>query len=121
MEGVNVTKYKTIATSTDGKKFGGSPGTKEGIPLKVDLLYKQGEEKHRMTTELHNLKIGPQDPQLFELPADYTKFDMAGMMGERNGLQCQKSQGTEARQILPNPESPASAPDDKSDVDEAKT
>ena len=82
MEGVNVTKYKTIATSTDGKKFGGfSWRTKEGIPLKVDLLYKQGEEKHRMTTELHNLKIGPQDPQLFEIPADYTKFDMAGMMG----------------------------------------
>ena len=75
-------KYKTIATSTDGKKFGGfSWRTKEGIPLKVDLLYKQGEEKHRMTTELHNLKIGPQDPQLFEIPADYTKFDMAGMMG----------------------------------------
>ena len=32
MEGVNVTKYKTIATSTDGKKFGGfSWRTKEGI------------------------------------------------------------------------------------------
>lgn len=103
MEGVNVTKYKTIATSTDGKKFGGfSWRTKEGIPLKVDLLYKQGEEKHRMTTELHNLKIGPQDPQLFEIPADYTKFDMAGMMGEKEWA-CQKSQGTEARQILPIP------------------
>ena len=57
-----------------------------------------------MTTELHNLKIGPQDPQLFEIPADYTKFDMAGMMGGKGmGMPCQKSQGTEARPILPIP------------------
>ena len=122
MEGVNVTKYKTIATSTDGKKFGGfSWRTKEGIPLKVDLLYKQGEEKHRMTTELHNLKIGPQDPQLFEIPADYTKFDMAGMMGGKGmGMPLPKEPRDRGQANLPNPESPASAPDDKSDVDKAK-
>ena len=122
MEGVNVTKYKTIATSTDGKKFGGfSWRTKEGIPLKVDLLYKQGEEKHRMTTELHNLKIGPQDPQLFEIPADYTKFDMAGMMGGKGmGMPLPKEPRDRGQANPPNPESPASAPDDKSDVDKAK-
>ena len=64
MDGVKVTKYKTIATSTDGKKYGGfSWRTKEGIPIKTDLLYKEGNEKHRMMTELRNVKIGKQDPQ----------------------------------------------------------
>ena len=79
---MKVTKYKTIATSTDGKKFGGfSWRTKEGINLKQDLLYKEGNEKKRMLTELSNVKIGKQDPKLFEIPDGFTKFDMGGMMG----------------------------------------
>jgi Domain of unknown function (DUF4412) len=82
MNGVKVTKYKTIATSTDGKKYGGfSWRTKEGISIKSDLLYKEGNEKKRMMTELKNLKISRQDPQLFDVPKDFTKIDMAGMMG----------------------------------------
>lgn len=86
LEGVKVTKYKTIATSTDGKKYGGfSWRTKEGIAVKQDLIYKEGNEKHRMTTELKNLKIGKQDPKLFEVPEGFTKFDMAGMMGGMMG------------------------------------
>ena len=82
LNGVKVTKYKTIATSTDGKKYGGfSWRTKEGINLKQDLLYKEGNEKKRMLIELSNLKIGKQDPALFEIPEGFTKFDMGGMMG----------------------------------------
>lgn len=86
LEGVKVTKYKTIATSTDGKKYGGfSWRTKEGIAVKQDLLYKEGNEKHRITTELKNLKVGKQNPKLFEIPEGFTKFDMAGMMGGMMG------------------------------------
>lgn len=82
LNGMKVTKFKTIATSTDGKKYGGfSWRTKEGINLKQDLLYKEGNDKKRMLTELTNLKIGTQDPKLFEIPDGFTKFDMAGMMG----------------------------------------
>ena len=82
LNGMKVTKYKTIATSTDGKKFGGfSWRTKEGINLKQDLLYKEGNDKKRMLTELSNVKIGRQDPKLFEIPDGFTKFDMGGMMG----------------------------------------
>lgn len=82
LNGMKVTKYKTIATSTDGKKYGGfSWRTKEGINLKQDLLYKEGNEKRRMLTELNNLKIGKQDPKLFEIPDGFTKLDMGGMMG----------------------------------------
>jgi hypothetical protein len=86
LNGVKVTKYKTIATSTEGKKYGGfSWRTKEGINLKQDLLYKEGNEKKRMLTELNNLKIGKQDPKLFEIPDGFTKFDMGGMMGMTGG------------------------------------
>ena len=82
LNGMKVTKYKTIATSTDGKKFGGfSWRTKEGINLKQDLLYKEGNDKKRMLTELSNVKIGKQDPRLFEIPDGFTKLDMGGMMG----------------------------------------
>lgn len=82
LNGVKVTKYKTIATSTDGKKFGGfSWRTKEGINVKQDLLYKEGNDKKRMMTELSNLRIGRQDPKLFEIPDGFTKLDMGGMMG----------------------------------------
>jgi hypothetical protein len=82
LNGVRVTKYKTIATSTDGKKYGGfSWRTREGINLKQDLLYKEGKTTKRMLTELSNLKIEQQDPQLFEIPNDFTKFDMAGLGG----------------------------------------
>ncbi|GKS58722.1 hypothetical protein YTPLAS18_22490 [Nitrospira sp.] len=82
MDGIKVTKYKTIATSTDGKKYGGfSWRTKEGINLKQDLLYKEGNDKKRMLIELSNVKIGKQDAKLFEIPDEYIKFDMSGMMG----------------------------------------
>lgn len=91
LNGMKVTKYKTIATSTDGKKYGGfSWRTKEGISIKSDLLYKEGNEKNRMMTELKNVKIGKQDPKLFEVPEGFTKFDMAGMMG---GMMGQKGMG----------------------------
>jgi hypothetical protein len=88
LNGMKVTKYKTIATSTDGKKYGGfSWRTKEGISIKSDLLYKEGNEKKRMMTELKNVKVGRQDPKLFEVPEGFTKFDMAGMMGGMMGRQ----------------------------------
>jgi len=81
LNGMKVTKYKTVATSTDGKKYGGfSWRTKEGINLKQDLLYKEGTDKKRMLTELSNVKIGTQDQKLFEIPEGFTKFDMGGMM-----------------------------------------
>ena len=86
LNGMKVTKYKTIATSTDGKKYGGfSWRTKEGISIKSDLLYKEGNEKKRLMTELKNVKVGKQDPKLFEVPEGFTKFDMAGMMGGMMG------------------------------------
>ena len=88
LNGIRVTKYKTIAISTDGKKYGGfSWRTREGISIKQDLLYKEGNNKKRMLIELTNVQIGRQDPRLFEIPEGFTKLDMGGMMGGMMGRQ----------------------------------
>lgn len=124
LDGMKVTKYKTIATSADGKKFGGlSWRTKEGIPLKMDLLFKEGNEKKRMMTELKNVKMGKQDASLFEIPQGFTKFDMAGMMGGMMGGAGMGREGMGRRQMSPPPSDPSSESmppvTDKSDVEKA--
>lgn len=82
INGVKTTKYKVVATGKDGKKFGGFFWTtKDGITMKMDMLYKEGNRKDRVAIELSNLKIEKQDPKLFEIPAGYTKNDMGAMMG----------------------------------------
>jgi hypothetical protein len=133
LNGMKTTKYKTIATSTDGKKYGGfSWRTKEGISIKQDLLYKEGNDKKRMMTELKNVMIGRQDPALFEIPEGFTKFGMAGMMGNMMGRPDMGDQGTPPNMRKPGtrpqvvtpqetppvqePEPPA---DDKSDIEKA--
>ena len=138
---MKVAKYKTIATSTDGKKYGGfSWRTKEGISIKSDLLYKEGNEKKRMMTELKNVKIGKQDSKLFEIPEGYTKFDMAGMMGgmmggrmgregmeqppmdrpsSRNRPTVHQSGGPVPQENVPVVPEPEPAADDRSDVQKA--
>jgi hypothetical protein len=102
LNGVKVTKYKTIATSTDGKKYGGfSWRTKEGINLKQDLLYKEGNEKKRMLTELTNVHVGRQDPTLFEIPEGFTKFDMGAMM---SGAMGREGMGQRGMPATPRPQ-----------------
>jgi hypothetical protein len=74
VEGVATTKYKLLMK--DGTAGGFMWFTAEGIMLKMDGVQKDGKDSSRMTITLKNLQIGPQDPQLFEVPSDYTK--MAG-------------------------------------------
>ena len=132
LNGVRVTKYKTIATSTDGKKYGGfSWRTNQGISIKSDLLYKEGNEKKRMMTELKNVKIGKQDPKLFEVPEGFTKFDVAGMMGGMMGREGMGQRGMPARpqsrkpgmtmppEDVPAPPEPETSSDDRSDLQKA--
>ena len=137
LNGMKVTKYKTIATSTDGKKYGGfSWRTKEGISIKSDLLYKEGNEKNRMMMELKNVKIGKQDPKLFEVPEGFTKFDMAGMMGgmmgkkgmgqppmdrpsSRNRPTVHQPSTNAPHENVPTTPEPGPPADDKSDIEKA--
>ena len=102
LNGMTVKKYKTIATSTDGKKYGGlSWRTNEGISIKQDLLYKEGNVTKRMMTELKNVQIGRQDPKLFEIPEGFMKFDMGGMMG---GMMGREGMGQRGMPTSPRPQ-----------------
>ena len=82
VNGIKTTKSKVIMTKKDGSKFGGFFWTtKDGITVKMDLLSKEGDKKMRMSQELTNLKVGKQDPKLFEIPPGYEKNDMGAMRG----------------------------------------
>jgi hypothetical protein len=59
--------------------------TPDGILVKSDLIAVDKGSKIRMKSELTNLKVGHQDPALFEIPADYKTMDMGAMMGGAMG------------------------------------
>lgn len=115
LNGMQVTKHKTIATSTDGKKYGGFTWqTADGITIKQDLLYKEGKKTKRMLTELSNLEIGRQDPKLFEIPAGFTKFSMGGMMQGAMGREGMDQRGIPgARPHTGRPPVTMPSPDDE--------
>ena len=80
VNGVSTTKSKIIMTGPKGKKMGGFMWvTKENIVVKMDAIAIDKKQKHRFRTELTNLKVGKQDPKLFEVPAGYQKMSIPGM------------------------------------------
>ncbi len=81
--GQSTTQYKMIMK--DGTAGGFIWVTKDGIPVKMDAVSRDGKEKTRMTMTLTNLKIGPQDPSLFEVPGGYTAMPDFGGMGNMMG------------------------------------
>lgn len=78
--GLPTTKFKTIARRKGSQdKFGGfSWETAEGVVVKMDLLSVEEGKKERFKLELKNLEVGPQAPELFELPSGYQKMAMTG-------------------------------------------
>jgi hypothetical protein len=81
VNGVDTKKLKVIVTTERGKMGGFFWKTSDGILVKSDLVAMEKGKKMRMKTELSNLKIGHQDPALFEIPAGYAAMDFGGMMG----------------------------------------
>ena len=80
VNGVSTTKSKIIMTGPKGEKMGGFMWTtRENIVVKMDAIAIDKKQKHRYKTELTNLKVGKQDPKLFEVPAGYEKMSIPGM------------------------------------------
>lgn len=80
VNGVSTTKSKIIMTGAKGEKMGGFMWTtKDNIVVKMDAIAIDKKQKHRFKTELTNLKVGKQDPKLFEVPAGYQKMSIPGM------------------------------------------
>lgn len=81
VNGIKATKTKVIMTGRKGEKMGGFLWTTgDGIVVKTDIIAVDKKSKERIKSELKNLKVGRQDPSIFEIPADYSKMDM-GMGG----------------------------------------
>jgi len=82
VNGIKATKSKVVMTDSKGNKMGGFMWrTEDGIAVKTDVLAMGGGSKMRMKSELTNLKVGRQDPALFEIPAGYAPMSMGAMMG----------------------------------------
>jgi hypothetical protein len=85
LNGLVTTKYKVIMTGKDGSKMGGFWWmSDEGVLVKMDVISVIKGEKTRMKRELTNIQVGPQSPDLFEIPAGYTSMSMglaSGMLG----------------------------------------
>ena len=81
INGVNCEKSKIVMTKQDdGTKMGGFWWmTKDNIVMKMDMLAIDKGNKMRMKLELNNLKVGKQNPTLFEIPAGYSKMSMPNM------------------------------------------
>lgn len=82
IDGHKVDKYKSVFEDAEGNKGGGYYWiTKDNIPLKMDMVFKDGEEKHRVKMQLKELEVAPQADSLFEIPEGYSAIpDMGGML-----------------------------------------
>lgn len=82
IDGYKTKKSKLVMTDPKGNKFGGFIWTtSEGIQIKMDTIAMANGSKMRFKKELKDLKIGKQDPALFEIPAGYTQMSMPGLGG----------------------------------------
>lgn len=86
VEGVRTTKSKVVMTGPDGENFDGFLWTTpDGITMKIDAVARGKGEKARMKMTMKNLKIGKQDPALFEIPVGYRKMAMGDPFDGRAG------------------------------------
>ncbi|MBI5885064.1 MAG: DUF4412 domain-containing protein [Deltaproteobacteria bacterium] len=84
--GVKTEKYRMSAVGKDGKRFEGYLWlTLEDIMVRIEAVSKGKDRTERVNMELRNLRIGPVDRSLFEVPAGYTK--MQGLGNDLGGLQ----------------------------------
>lgn len=83
VNGIKATKYKTVAVDKDGNRLEGfSWRSTEGILVKNDMKTTGGGRSMTVKTELSDLKVGSQNPALFEVPEGFNKFAMPSGMGK---------------------------------------
>ncbi len=75
VNGIATTKYDVDEEKPQGRAIGSLWLSQEGIPMKCDA--RLATDKGKVSTirwELRHVKIGTQDPALFEIPRDYAKL-----------------------------------------------
>lgn len=75
--GYETTKYRVTAKDKDSSTGEGFAWlTKQNIPVKLEGTFGVEGKTAKFWIEEKNIKIGKQDPSLFEIPPGYTKFEM---------------------------------------------
>jgi hypothetical protein len=75
VNGIATTKYEVDEETPQGRAVGSLWLSEEGIPVKCDARLATGKGKvSTIRWELHHVKIGAQDPALFEIPRGYAKL-----------------------------------------------
>jgi len=94
VEGMKTTKSKINVKDSSGTTFQGFMWTtKDGITMKMNTVTVGKTQPFQIKMHLKNVKIGKQDPNLFEIPEGYIKMEMSfplgghgfGMEGTKNG------------------------------------
>ena len=99
VNGVKTTKYKVIMIGSNGHKMGGFFWlTKDDIVVRMDAISVDKQGKERIKIDLKNLKVGAQDPALFEVPAGYSSGmpglgSMMGSGGDEGAAQGSQDEG----------------------------
>lgn len=74
------TKFKTRFADNEGKGVGMIWVTDTGVPIKLDMIYSTSNMKgERITMQFTELNLRPQDPAVFEPPANLKLLDMSNM------------------------------------------
>ena len=106
VNGIPATVSEVEATCPDGSGFSGKVWTtRDGIMVKMDAVSKgAGKEKgQRLVMEVKNLKIGTQNPALFELPEGYSKLSMPTGMPSLQDYQPKETKKEPPAQAQPQP------------------
>lgn len=81
IEGIPTTKYRLGPAAAAGGPDASAQGhvwlTADGIPIRIEQSGSQGGRPIGVMVTLKNLRIGRQDPALFEVPAGYRKVVLA--------------------------------------------
>jgi hypothetical protein len=82
VNGLDTTKYKTVMNSPEGFRLEGFMWVStQGIVVKMEASSSSAEHGGHMRMELSGIRLGKQDPKLFEIPAGYDKLDLNGFGG----------------------------------------
>ena len=82
-EGSAIRKY--VARMKDGTATGFAWLTRDGIPVKMELVSGSGQSAQRVAITLKNIVVAAQSPSLFELPDNYRSIPSLGSLGMSGG------------------------------------
>jgi hypothetical protein len=106
VNGISATVSEVEATCPDGSGFSGKVWTtRDGILVKMDAVSKAAgkEREQRVVMEVKNLKIGKQNPSLFELPEGFSKISMPMRMPSLQDFQPKETKKEPPAQAQPQP------------------